>query len=332
MELLVVFGGMGGMAALMVLGVLFMPEDLQAKRALWAQIASEYGGTHEVGRNAKSFAADRLVISLANGDVTLAEGKVPGTRGAVLIVRATLRSPLPVFRVVPERVLDVRTRTERGKSVAIDGKANADFDVHFVATGDAPALVRRVWSPELATRIASSDFLPHEIRSTGRELVVLVQLWGREDERLRTSIELVRALATRDVYGTGTLRELGGALRVSDDGVPSATVEHPCPVRVTAEVHDDRLCTVAHLLERLPTGTREMALGLPRDAACPELRALPLRSAPLLSQVGTGSLHVTGDRRARVQFDDIVEAPERLRAAAALLNALRLGPEEAVYR
>jgi hypothetical protein len=118
---------------------------------------------------------------------------------------------------------------------------------------------------------------------------------------------------------------------MSADG-PRAELDAPARVVIRAEAVAEQLVTVARLSEDPGMGPLVLAVeagGRPDDPALAS--QLPQGAHVHLPRVGAGTLHIEPGAT-RFVWADIELAPERLRAGAELLGALRSGTLGGVYR
>ncbi len=324
--------GLGTLTFLGVLGAQFAKEAVPEQRKMWARVAAKYGGEHKVGPSDRSARYDRIIIPLPAGTIVIEEGEHPGVKGYRLIVRATLDVPLPEFRIVHQEALQTIGKALGGQDIVLGG--DSSFDEAFVVRGPEPALLRRLWTPHAKQLL--SEKLGDLVRLTvsERNALSIVMMTDVEEAQLVGAIDLAMELAARDLYGTEALRAVEGRVGLSPDFVPVLEVRRPHAVRVKPLVINDKLRTTAALLEKPPASTTPIILHIPGTGTPAKLEpsALPAPALRFLSGCGPALLEVTPEREVFLRFNDIVEDPERIRAAVGLLNALCASPTQAVYR
>jgi hypothetical protein len=302
-------------------------------RHVWAEVAAARGGTHSIFDGWFNRGTERIEVVVGGVAVTVetqSGGGVGQREAAYTRVRAPYAfGPGPRFRIYREGVLTSIGKALGDQDVVLGG--HAAFDRHFMVSCDEPALVRRLWTPAAMDAMlagfpqatVSADVFTLELSERG--------IWT-DPGKIHAALDLVGELAARDLRGETALRAIRGAAFGSSAGRP--WVELDVPVRVTISTEDvgGQLATVARLAEDPGADPLVLAIdpsGRPEDRALAS--KLPQGAHVHLSRTGAGTLHIEPGAT-RFVWPDVELDPERLRAGAELLGALRTGGPGGVFR
>lgn len=321
----------GGVITLVVLLVMYTHRKLEERRAVWRQVAVARGGRHILPSGFWRRQNERIELRL--GDVPLVvdtystggKNQVHYTR-----VRAVVRGiPGCRFKVYREGVFSSLGKALGTQDVVLG--SDRGFDDHFMVKADEPALVRRVFEAP-AMRAMHAGFPAATLSCDGREIALVeVGVWDNA-ARIEAGIDLVGALATRDVYNATALAALGGAdFRWTDRGTPQVAIAAPARVEFEPEVAGGELIMVARLAEAPETSPMTLSIAGGRPTDPEQASKLPQGAQARMSGVGTGTLVIDGDE-ARFQWAAIDLDSATLRAGGELLAALTGGAAAGVYR
>ncbi|MDQ3339972.1 MAG: hypothetical protein M4D80_32835 [Myxococcota bacterium] len=291
------------------------------RRAIWTEVASELGGTHQLPT--KWWRGDENITATVHGvpvklDVyVVSSGKSSQTYTRVAAAYA--HGPGPKMKVSKQGFF-----SKLGKAIGMQDIPTGDavFDATFVLKSDNIPIARRLWSddPRAQALLLADTWItskPEKLELTG---------YGRWDdpEKMRSAIELVGVLAATDIYGKVTLEQLGSVTQ-PDGERPRAELDTGARVVVMAEDRDDILVMSARVYD--PTEHEPMTFDVV-DGRAELATKLPQAAQVHLARVGTGTLSI-GNTSAFL-WSSLELDPERLRAGADLLGAISL--RGGVYR
>ena len=303
----------------------FLFRRTRERRATWAKVAEELGGTFHLASGFWRRKTERIEAVVSGVPVVLDIFVVSTGKSSHPYTRARAsyaRGPGPKLRVYRQGVLSAL-----GKAIGLQDVALGElpaFDAEFMVKSDNDAVARALWSrPEMERML--STFSRARFESDAEEVVLVDSGRWEEANRLRAGIQLVADLATRDLFGADALRAIPDATFVQSPGErPSAELAVPVRVAIRAEDRDGRLVTVARAADQveLPPLVLEITDGKPTDPA--QASTLPQGAHVPLHAVGTGALAIDADG-IRFTWPAVERDPARLRSAAELLGAVAAG-------
>jgi hypothetical protein len=303
----------------------FLFRRTRNRRATWAKVAGELGGTFHLASGFWRPKNERIEAVVAGVPIVLDIFVVSTGKSSHPYTRARApwaRAPGPKLRVYRQGLF-----SSLGKAIGMQDVALGElaaFDAEFMVKADNEAVARAVWSRPAMERMLTT-FSRARLESDAKA-VTLVDGGRWEDAgRLRAGIQLVAELATRDLFGADPLRAIPDATIVQAPGErPSAELAVPVRVAIRAEDRDGHLVTVARAAERVehPPLVLEVTDGKPVDPA--HASSLPQGAHVPLHAVGTGTLAIDGDG-IRFTWRAIERDPVRLRSAAELIGAIAAG-------
>jgi hypothetical protein len=291
------------------------------RRAIWTQVATELGGTHQLPT--KWWRGDENITAIVHGvsvklDVyVVSTGKSSQTYTRVVARHA--HGPVPKMKVSKQGFF-----AKIGKAIGMQDVPTGDavFDEAFVMKTDNVAVARRLWSDDARMRM-----LPLRdawLKDKGDRLEMTGYGRWEDPDIMKGAIELVGVLAATDIYGSETLRALG-TVEQPEGERPRVALDTGARVVVMAEDRNDHLVMSARVDE--PMEHERMTLEVVDGRA--ELAVkLPQAAQVHLARVGSGRLEI-GNTLAFL-WNELELDPARLRAGADLLGAISL--REGVYR
>ena len=297
------------------------------RRALWAQVAAEYGGTFHLPTGFFRPQHERIEATVDGAQVLLETYAVHTGQKPVQYTRVTgwyTRGPGPMHSVDQVGVF-----ARVGKALGLDyvELGHGAFDIAFHIRAANPAVARRLWSPAAIDHMLAR-FPNATIKSSADTVELTVNAKWEDGDKLRAAITMIAELANRDLYGVDSLRAVADAAISQKPGAwPEIVLDLQARVVIRAEHPGPELVMVARVDE---VAEREELVAEIVNGNASGTERLPQAALATLPRVGTGRLAVSRDGLS-FTWPVLEVDPDHLRAGAELLGAIAAG-HAGVYR
>jgi|GEM_PF-4512681 len=310
----------------------------QRRLEAWRAVSKKRGGAfYEAG----------MTLDVPEGEVVVRVTTVPGDPVSTSVSALFPIEAGPVFAGPSTMGFGPAARGGKAPPDVVLGRPGMSHQ--FILASPEPHRARRAWT-QRAVELLLGRFRRCWVVSNGRTVEMVLPWVLDSAEDLDAAIDIVRDVATSDVFGVGALRALEGAryeAEANDFNVPASPhvlVGEPSPVTVGPALIDGQLVTRATAaapdrarreirvgdggqFEPAPSAELEDDDGAAVDAS----DWLGAEAIALLGRVGPGVLTSDAGELA-FRWLSVEEDPQRLRAGVELLAALGRGADRGVYR